>query len=302
MAQIETRKRIGFVGIGHMGKPMCLNLVKAGFPLMVQGRNQKNVQEVVLQGARGGSSPKEVGEWADVVFTSLPDDPVVEEIVLGKNGIFEGMRRGSILIETSTISPLTARRLAATLSEKGVEMLDAPLSGGDVGAREATLSIMVGGKPEVFEEVLPILQKVGRNITYVGSHGAGQVAKAANQIVVALTIEAVAEALIFAKKAGVDPAKVRKAMMGGFAQSRVLELHGQRMIEGNFEPGGKSRFHRKDLLIVSSMAKELGIYLPGTSMALDLWNALAAQGELDLDHSAMVRVLELMSNTRVCSR
>jgi len=302
MAQIETRKRIGFVGIGHMGKPMCLNLVKAGFPLMVQGRNQKNVQEVVLQGAREGSSPKEVGEWADVVFTSLPDDPVVEEIVLGKNGIFEGMRRGSILIETSTISPFTARRLAATLSEKGVEMLDAPLSGGDVGAREATLSIMVGGKPEVFEEVLPILQKVGRNITYVGSHGAGQVAKAANQIVVALTIEAVAEALIFAKKAGVDPAKVRKAMMGGFAQSRVLELHGQRMIEGNFEPGGKSRFHRKDLLIVSSMAKELGIYLPGTSMALDLWNALAAQGELDLDHSAMVRVLELMSNTRVCSR
>ena len=293
-------KQVGFVGIGHMGKPMCLNLLKAGYPLILQGRNQKNVREVVLRGAREASTPRGVAQSAEVVFTSLPDDRVVEEIVLGKNGILEGMRKGSILIETSTISPLTARRLAATLSERGIEMLDAPLSGGDVGASEGTLSIMVGGKPETFKRVLPILEKVGRNITHVGGHGAGQVAKGANQIVVALTIEAVAEALIFAKKAGVDPEKVRKALMGGFAQSRVLELHGQRMLDRNFEPGGKARLHRKDLLIVSSLAKELGIYLPGTSMALDLWNALAAQGELDLDHSALVKVLEMMSRTEVC--
>jgi len=301
MAEKDGRiGRIGFVGIGLMGKPMCLNLVKAGYSLIVQGRNHRNVQEVVLRGAGEAFTPKEVARSSEMVFTSLPDDQVVEEIVLGGNGILEGMGSGSILVETSTVSPTTARKLAQRLEEKGAEMLDAPLSGGVAGASEGTLSIMVGGKPEVFERVLPVLQRMGKNITHVGGHGAGQVAKGANQIVVALTIEAVAEALIFAKKAGVDPEKVRKAMMGGFAQSRVLELHGQRMLDRNFEPGGKSRFHRKDLLIVASMARELGIYLPGTTMALDLWNAVAAREELDLDHSALVKVLELMSNTEVC--
>ena len=301
MAEKDGRiGRIGFVGIGLMGKPMCLNLVKAGYSLIVQGRNHRNVQEVVLRGAGEAFTPKEVAQSSEMVFTSLPDDQVVEEIVLGGNGILEGMGSGSILVETSTVSPTTARKLAQRLEEKGAEMLDAPLSGGVAGASEGTLSIMVGGKPEVFERVLPVLQRMGKNITHVGGHGAGQVAKGANQIVVALTIEAVAEALIFAKKAGVDPEKVRKAMMGGFAQSRVLELHGQRMLDRNFEPGGKSRFHRKDLLIVASMARELGIYLPGTTMALDLWNAVAAREELDLDHSALVKVLELMSNTEVC--
>ncbi len=178
-------------------------------------------------------------------------------------------------------------------------MLDAPLSGGVVGAEKATLSIMVGGKAEIFERVLPLLQKLGKNITHIGGHGTGQIAKAANQIIVALSIDAVAEALIFAKKAGADPAKVRKALLGGFAQSRVLEEHGQRMLDRNFEPGGKMRFHQKDIGIVLSIAKELGIYLPGTSMMADLWNAMTAQGMLDWDHSALVKVLEQMSNVEV---
>jgi len=293
-------KQVGFVGIGLMAKPMCLNLLKAGYPLTVQGRNQKNIEELASRGARSASTPKEAAGLSDLIFTSVPDDPVLEEIVLGRDGILEGMRRGSILVDTSTVSPITARKLAQRLEEEGMEMLDAPLSGGVAGASEGTLSIMIGGKAEIFKRVLPVLRAMGKNINRIGGHGAGQVAKGANQIVVGLTIEAVAEALIFAKKAGVDPEKVRKAMLGGFAQSRVLELHGQRMLDRNFEPGGKSRFHRKDLLIVSSLAKELGIYLPGTTTALDLWNAAAARGELDLDHSAMVKVLELMSNTEVC--
>jgi 2-hydroxy-3-oxopropionate reductase len=220
MAEKDGRiGRIGFVGIGLMGKPMCLNLVKAGYSLIVQGRNHRNVQEVVLRGAGEAFTPKEVARSSEMVFTSLPDDQVVEEIVLGGNGILEGMGSGSILVETSTVSPTTARKLAQRLEEKGAEMLDAPLSGGVAGASEGTLSIMVGGKPEVFERVLPVLQRMGKNITHVGGHGAGQVAKGANQIVVALTIEAVAEALIFAKKAGVDPEKVRKAMMGGLPRA-----------------------------------------------------------------------------------
>jgi 2-hydroxy-3-oxopropionate reductase len=202
-------------------------------------------------------------------------------------------------VETSTISPATARKIAEKLAPKGVEMLDAPLSGGVVGAEKATLSIMVGGKAEIFERVLPLLQKLGKNINHIGGHGMGQIAKAANQIIVALSIDAVAEALIFAKKAGADPAKVRKALLGGFAQSRVLEEHGQRMLDRNFEPGGKMRFHQKDIGIVLSIAKELGIYLPGTSMMADLWNAMTAQGMLDWDNSALVKVLEQMSNVEV---
>jgi 2-hydroxy-3-oxopropionate reductase len=181
-----------------------------------------------------------------------------------------------------------------------MEMLDAPVSGGEVGAIEGSLSIMVGGKQEIFDRVLPVLQKMGKNINYVGDHGAGQVAKASNQIIVALTIEAVAEALIFAKKSGVDPDKVRDALLGGFAHSRVLELHGRRMLERNFEPGGKVRLHKKDTGIAMSIAKELGMYLPGTSLVSQLWNAVAAQGGLDWDHSSMVKVLELMSKTEVC--
>lgn len=293
-------KKIGFIGLGIMGKPMSKNLIAAGYQLVVHDINREAVQELVAKGAEEALSPKEASESADVVVTILPDDDTVEQVATGKEGVLEGMSEGAILVDMSTISPTTAKRIAERLEANGMEMLDAPVSGGEVGAIEGSLSIMAGGKQEIFDRVLPVLQKMGKNINYVGDHGAGQVAKASNQIIVALTIEAVAEALIFAKKSGVDPVKVRDALLGGFAHSRVLEVHGQRMLERNFEPGGKVRLHKKDTGIAMSIAKELGMYLPGTSLVSQLWNAVAAQGGLDWDHSSMVKVLELMSKTEVC--
>jgi 2-hydroxy-3-oxopropionate reductase len=290
---------IGFIGVGLMGKAMARNLIRAGYSLVVHDINRDPVKELVMEGAREAFSPKEVAAQAEIIFTSLISDDIVEEVVLGKSGIIEGAGAGSVVIDTSTISPLTSRRLAEKLGQKGIEALDAPLSGGVVGAEKATMSVMVGGKAETFARVLPILEKLGKNVTHIGDCGAGQVAKAANQIIVALTIDAVAEALVFAKKAGADPAKVRKALLGGFAQSRILEEHGQRMLERNFKPGGKMRFHKKDIGIVLSIAKELGIYLPGTSMMADLWNAMTAQGMLDWDHSAVIKILEQMSGVEV---
>jgi len=292
-------KMSGFVGLGVMGKPMSKNLMKGGFPLIVHDINRAPVKELVAAGAKEAFSPKEVAQAVDVVITSLPNDQAVEEAVLGKDGLIQGLKKGAVLVETSTISPMTARGVAARLNEKGVEMLDAPLSGGEVGAQQASLSIMVGGKAEVFAKVLPVLQKMGKNITHIGSQGAGQVAKAANQIIVALTIEAVCEALIFAQKAGADPAKVRQALLGGFAQSRILEEHGQRMLDRNFKPGGKAIFHQKDIGIVLAVAREKGIYMPGAMLVMDLWNAMGAHGLLQEDHTAMLKVLEKMSNTEV---
>jgi len=292
-------KMPGFVGLGVMGKPMSKNLMKGGFPLIVHDINRAPVKELVAAGAKEAFSPKEVAQAVDVVITSLPNDQAVEEVVLGKDGLIQGLKKGAVLVETSTISPMTARGVAARLNEKGVEMLDAPLSGGEVGAQQASLSIMVGGKAEVFAKVLPVLQKMGKNITHIGSQGAGQVAKAANQIIVALTIEAVCEALIFAQKAGADPAKVRQALLGGFAQSRILEEHGQRMLDRNFKPGGKAIFHQKDIGIVLAVAREKGIYMPGAMLVMDLWNAMGAHGLLQEDHTAMLKVLEKMSNTEV---
>ncbi len=293
-------KKIGFIGLGIMGKPMAGNLIVAGYQLVVHDINREAVKELVAKGAEEALSPKEASESADAIVTILPDDDTVEQVAAGKEGVLEGMSEGAILVDMSTISPTTAKRIAKKLEANGMEMLDAPVSGGEVGAIEGSLSIMVGGKQEIFDRVLPVLQKMGKNINYVGDHGAGQVAKASNQIIVALTIEAVAEALIFAKKSGVDPVKVRDALLGGFAHSRVLEVHGQRMLERNFEPGGKVRLHKKDTGIAMSIAKELGMYLPGTSLVSQLWNAVAAQGGLDWDHSSMVKVLELMSKTEVC--
>lgn len=293
-------KKIGFIGLGIMGKPMAGNLIVAGYQLVVHDINREAVQELVAKGAEEALSPKEASESADAIVTILPDDDTVELVATGKEGVLEGMSEGAILVDMSTISPTTAKRIAERLEASGMEMLDAPVSGGEVGAIEGSLSIMVGGKQEIFDRVLPVLQKMGKNINYVGDHGAGQVAKASNQIIVALTIEAVAEALIFAKKSGVDPDKVRDALLGGFAHSRVLELHGRRMLERNFEPGGKVRLHKKDTGIAMSIAKELGMYLPGTSLVSQLWNAVAAQGGLDWDHSSLVKVLELMSKTEVC--
>ncbi len=289
----------GFVGLGIMGKPMAKNLLQGGFSLIVHDLNRTPVRELVAAGAKEAFSPREVAQAAEIVITSLPNDQAVEEVALGRDGLLEGMRKGSVWVETSTISPLTVRSIAARLNEKGVEMLDSPLSGGEVGAQQASLSIMVGGKAEVLERVLPALRKMGKNITHIGGQGAGQIAKAANQIIVAMTIEAVSEALIFAKKAGADPAKVRKAMLGGFAQSRILEEHGQRMLDRNFKPGGRALTHQKDIGIVLSVAREKGIYLPGTSMIMDLWSAMGAHGLLEEDHTAMLKVLEKMSNTEV---
>lgn len=292
-------KTLGFIGLGLMGKPMAKNLMKGGYGLVVHDVNRMPVKELVAGGAKEAFSPQEVAQAVEVVFTSLPDDQAVEEVILGQDGLGEGMKKGSILVETSTISPLMVKKAAAQLNEKGGEMLDAPLSGGEVGAQQATLSIMVGGKAEALERVLPALQKLGKNITHVGEQGAGQIAKAANQIIVGLTVEAVSEALIFAKKAGADPAKVRKAMLGGFAQSRILEEHGQRMLDRNFKPGAKAVILQKDLGIVLSVAKEKGIYLPGTMTVMDLWNAVEAYGLLQEDITAMLKVLEKMSNTEV---
>lgn len=293
-------KNIGFIGIGIMGKPMSRNLMKAAYSLTIYDVNPQPLEELAAEGATKADSPRGAAENADLIITMLPDDEVVEGAVFDKDGAYEGMKQGAILIDMSTISPTTARRVAERLETKGMEMLDAPVSGGDVGAKEGTLSIMVGGKKSVFDQALPVLQKMGKNVSYVGEHGAGQVAKASNQIIVAMTIQAVAEALIFAKKSGVDPEKVRKALLGGFAQSRILELHGQRMLDRNFEPGGRARLHKKDNEIAMTVANELGMYLPGTALVSHLWNAIAAQGGLDWDHSSIVRVLEYMSGTKVC--
>ena len=295
-------RRIGVIGLGLMGRPMAKNLLKAGYDLIVHDINRKAIEEVVGLGAKGESSPRTVAASAEVIILSLPGDSEVEEVILGKDGILEGGRPGSVLVDMSTISPLTAKRMAEALQKHGMEMLDAPVSGGQEGAREGSLTVMVGGKLEVFERIQPILQKLGKNVTHIGGHGAGQVAKAANQIIVGLTIEAVAEALVFASKAGVDPEKVRKALLGGYAQSRVLELHGRRMTDRNFEPGGKVRSHKKDIEIIMSVAGELGMCLPGTALLSHLWNAVAGQGGLDWDHSSLVKVLEMMSQTEVKGR
>ncbi|NIO04404.1 MAG: 2-hydroxy-3-oxopropionate reductase [Proteobacteria bacterium] len=292
-------KKIGFIGLGIMGNPMATNLIGAGYQVTGYDIDEKALNAMVEKGAAQASSPKEAAGSADAIITMVPDDPIAERVATGKDGALEGMRKGTILVDMSTISPSTAMRIAEKLEENGMEMLDAPVSGGDVGAMEGTLSIMVGGKKEIFDRMLPVLEKMGKNVNHVGDHGAGQVAKDANQIIVALTIEAVAEALIFAKKSGVDPKRVRDALMGGFAQSRVLDLHGQRMLDWNFEPGGRVRLHKKDTEIAMSMAKELGMYLPGTSLVSQLWNTVAAHGGLDWDHSSLVKVLELMSETEV---
>ena len=294
-------KRIGFIGLGLMGKPMVRNLMKSGFELIVHNRSRAAVDELVSEGAKPAASPKEAAASADVIITMLPEDPHVLDVVSGPDGVIESIQPDSVLVDMSTISPTTARRLAQMVASRGAHMLDAPVSGGVEAATDATLTIMVGGNAEIFERVLPVFQKLGKNINHIGDHGAGQVTKAANQIIVALTLQAVAEAFIFAKKSGVDPAKVRRAIMGGYAQSRILELHGQRMLERNFQPGGKVRFHRKDLEIVLSVAKETGICLPGTSMISQLFNAVVAHGGSDWDHSAVITALESMSDVIVCA-
>ncbi|MBV8601447.1 MAG: 2-hydroxy-3-oxopropionate reductase [Candidatus Eremiobacteraeota bacterium] len=289
---MSTKPTIGFIGLGIMGKPMARNLLKAGYPLVVHTRKRATVDELVAEGAKAGSSPRDVAAQSDVVITMLPDSPDVEEVVLGKDGVAEGIKPGAIYVDMSTIAPASARRVAETVGEKGAQALDAPVSGGEKGAIEATLSIMAGGPQGAFDAVEPIFKAMGKNIVLVGPSGAGQIAKAANQLVVGVTIEAVAEALALAEAAGVDPAKVRSVLLGGFAQSRILDLHGQRMLEGNFQPGFKSRLHQKDMRIVDQTARESGLDAPAAKLALDRFTALVEGGGGERDHSALRTLLK----------
>ncbi len=288
-------ERIGFIGLGIMGKPMTRNLIQAGYRLTVHDLNRAVVEELAREGAVAASSPKEVTEKNDVTITMLPDSPDVEQVVLGPAGVLAGIKKGMLYIDMSTIAPSTSRKIYDLMSSKGVESLDAPVSGGEVGAKEATLSIMVGGQEEAFRRALPIFQVMGKNIVFLGGPGAGQVTKACNQIVVGVTIQAVSEALTLARKAGVDPAKVREALLGGFAQSRILELHGKRILDRSFQPGFKIRLHRKDLNIALQTGRELSVPLFTTSQVAELMDSLMASGKGELDHSALAMLAEQLS-------
>ena len=287
--------KLGFVGLGIMGRAMALNLRKAGHSLWVHGRRPETMKPLTAAGATACSSPKDVAANADMIFICVSDTPDVEQVILGEHGLVQGARAGSVVVDMSTISPAATRRFVEELKKRGADMLDAPVSGGEVGAINATLSIMVGGKPEVFARVQPLFAAMGKNIVHVGDHGAGQVAKACNQVVVAVTIEAVAEALTFARKNGVDPAKVRAALMGGFAGSKILEVHGQRMLDNDFKPGFKVKLHQKDLKIVMDDAHKLGLALPGAALVAQHLNALMGAGDGELDSAAIVKVIERMS-------
>ena len=286
--------KIGFIGLGVMGRPMAGHLLAAGHELFVH-RVKSISQHLVDAGAKAVGSPRLVAEVADVVILMVPDTPDVETVLFGANGVAEGIRAGSLVIDMSSISPVATKAFAVRLAEKGVDYLDAPVSGGEVGAKNGALTIMVGGSEAAFERALPLFQLMGKTITRVGGVGDGQTAKVANQIIVGLTIEAVAEALLFARKAGADPARVREALMGGFASSRILELHGERMVKRTFEPGFRIRLHRKDLALALDAAKALELALPNTAATAQLMNAALALGNGDKDHSGLIRTLETLA-------
>ena len=287
-----TEERVGFIGLGIMGKPMARHLLDAGFPLTVHSRSSGPVDELVEAGASRTASPAEVAAASDVVVTMLPDTPDVELVLLGPDGVASGAAAGSLVVDMSSIDPIPTRSFAERLAAQGVDMLDAPVSGGEKGAIDAALSIMVGGSPEAFERATPLFAAMGKNIVHVGPSGAGQIAKACNQLVVAATIEAVAEALVLAERAGVDAAKVREALLGGFAGSKILEVHGQRMLDRAFDPGFRARLHRKDARIVLDTAKEVGAPVPAFEAVARQLDELVASGGGELDHSALFTLLE----------
>jgi 2-hydroxy-3-oxopropionate reductase len=293
--------KVGFVGLGIMGRPMAANLQAGGHALFLRDINQLP-QELIDKGAVGCASGKEVANKSDVIITMVPDTPHVEAALFGSDGVAEGLSPGKIVVDMSSISPMATKRFAKSINEKGCDYLDAPVSGGEVGAKQASLTIMVGGPEKAFAKVKPLFELMGKNITLVGGNGDGQTTKVANQIIVALTIEAVGEALLFASRAGADPGKVRQALMGGFANSRILELHGERMIKRTFEPGFRIELHQKDLNLALQGAKELKISLPNTANCQELFNSCAAHGGSAWDHSAMVRALELLANYEIGSR
>jgi len=285
-------KKIGFIGLGIMGKHMSKNLINAGYSLCVYDLNRSAVEELVNYGATGCSSSKEVAESSEIVITMVPDSPDVEQVALGPLGIMEGAHDGLIFVDMSTISPATSKKVANLLKAKGVICLDAPVSGGETGAMNAALSIMVGGQEDHFMLVEPILKFLGKTITHCGELGSGQTVKACNQIQVALNFIGMAEAFVLGTKAGVDPAIILKVLSGGYAQNRVMDVRGPKIIQGEFEPGFKSRFHYKDLNIIMNTARDLNVPLPATAIAHELFNALISSGRGDLDHSAVINIIE----------
>ncbi|HBE92964.1 MAG TPA: 2-hydroxy-3-oxopropionate reductase [Gammaproteobacteria bacterium] len=290
---------IGFIGLGIMGCPMALNLRRAGYPMRVWARRTEMMYPLIDAGAALCESPADVAAGANIVITNVSDTPDVEQVVLGANGVIETAAAGSVVVDMSTILPSATRAIADVLAERSIDMLDAPVSGGEKGAIDGTLSVMVGGKAEVYERVLPVFEVLGSNIVHIGDHGAGQVTKACNQTVIAQTIAAVGEALILAKAADVNPAKVREALLGGFAGSRVLDNHGARMIAHDFKPGFKSCLHQKDMRIVLETAHELGIALPGAALASQLINALVGNGGGEEDSCAILRLQEQLANVDI---
>lgn len=289
---------IGFIGLGIMGKPMAANLIKGGHALFLHSRSGVP-QELTAAGGIACDSAKQVAERSDIIVLMLPDTPDVEKVLFGPRGVSNGLAAGKIVVDMSSISPIETKQYSNKINELGCEYLDAPVSGGEVGAKNAALTIMVGGSEATFNKVKPILDLLGKNITLVGGNGDGQTCKVCNQIIVALNIEAVGEALLFASKAGADPAKVRQALMGGFAASRILEVHGERMIKRTFSPGFRIELHQKDLSLALAGARAMGMSLPNTATAQELFNSCVAHGGAKWDHSALVRALENMANHEV---
>ena len=290
--------RLGFIGLGIMGRPMAGHLIAAGHQVFLHTRSGVP-QELTDKGGKACASAKEVAQGAEVIFAMVPDTPDVERVLFGESGVASGLSRGKAVVDMSSISPIETKRFAQEINRLGCDYLDAPVSGGEVGAKGATLTIMVGGPRTAFDRIKPYFELMGKNITLVGGNGDGQTCKVANQIIVALTIEAVGEALLFASKAGADPAKVREALMGGFAASRILEVHGERMIKRNFQPGFRVELHQKDLSLALDGARALGLALPNTATAQQLFSACVAQGGARWDHSALVRALELLGHCEI---
>jgi len=293
--------KIGFVGLGIMGTPMAEHLIKAGHQLFVYTLGKVS-PTIAASSATQCITSRGVAERADIVFVMVPDTPDVETVLFANDGVAAGLSKGKVVVDMSSISPIATKVFAKKINALGCDYLDAPVSGGEVGAKNATLSIMVGGPDSAFERIKPLFELMGKNITLVGGNGDGQTAKVANQIIVALNIEAVAEALLFAARAGADPARVRQALMGGFASSKILEVHGERMVKRTFDPGFRIALHQKDLNLALSSARELGVSLPNTATAQELFNSCVAHGGKAWDHSAMVRALEKLANFEIGQR
>jgi 2-hydroxy-3-oxopropionate reductase len=294
-------EKVGFIGLGIMGKPMARNLMDAGYELSVHNRSREPVDELAEDGAAAASSPKEVAENSDVIVTMLPDSPQVEEVVSGEDGVLEGIRGGTLLVDMSTISPVVTEELAEKVKERGASMLDAPVSGGDVGAIEGTLSIMVGGSEEDFERAKPLFDVMGKTVTHVGPTGTGQVTKAANQVVVALTIEAVSEALVLGSKGGVSPEKILDVLSGGLAGNKVMEVKREKFLSHTFDPGFRSELHHKDLGIALAAGREYGVALPVTAIVDQMLLSMKKKGWGGEDHSALLRVIEDLSQHEIDS-